>query len=330
MAPRVSASAPLDDSTADAGTESGLHGLTDAAFGDSARQISSERTALSFEVIPPRHDADEKKISNLLATLESYRPDYISVTSSHRSGWLDGTAKFISRIDRETNMRTLAHLACTAGTKQEMIAWINRLIDSGVRGLLALRGDLPEGDVALPSDHLQHADELVRLIREVEGRQAARFAAGRLAVAVASYPNGHYQARTDDENFDVLLSKQRSGADLAISQLFFEAEDFLQFRRRAQLAGVRIPQIPGIMPITSVRRLRRMAEFSSLPVPEHLVRRLENARNERAEGIAITAELVQAMLDNDVGSLHIYTHNNAEVTEELLQAVGIRPPAPPG
>lgn len=315
MAPRVSASAPLDDSSDNAQPQS---------------RAASERTALSFEVIPPRHDADEKKISHLLETLESYRPDYISVTSSRRSGWLDGTAKFISRIDRETDMRTLAHLACTAGTKQEMIAWINRLIDSGVRGLLALRGDLPEGEVSLPADHLQYADELVRLIRQVESQQAARFAAGRLAVAVASYPNGHYQARTDDENFDVLLSKQRSGADLAISQLFFEAEDFLQFRRRAELAGVRIPQIPGIMPITSVRRLRRMAEFSSLPVPEHLVRRLENARDERAEGIAITAELVQAMVDNDVGSLHIYTHNNAEVTQELLDAVGIRPPTAPG
>lgn len=319
MAPRVSASAPLDDSSDNPDNAENTEPRT-----------SSERTALSFEVIPPRHDADEKKISHLLETLQSYRPDYISVTSSCRSGWLDGTAKFISRIDRETNMRTLAHLACTAGTKQEMVAWINRLIDSGVRGLLALRGDLPEGEVKLPEDHLQYADELVRLIREVESQQAARFAAGRLAVAVASYPNGHYQARTDDENYDVLLSKQRSGADLAISQLFFEAEDFLQFRRRAELAGIRIPQIPGIMPITSVRRLRRMAEFSSLPVPEHLVRRLENARDERAEGIAITAELVQAMVDNDVGSLHIYTHNNAEVTQELLDAVGIRPPTAPG
>lgn len=324
MAPRVSASAPLDDSSDNPDNPDN----PDNAENTEPR-TSSERTALSFEVIPPRHDADEKKISHLLETLQSYRPDYISVTSSCRSGWLDGTAKFISRIDRETNMRTLAHLACTAGTKQEMVAWINRLIDSGVRGLLALRGDLPEGEVKLPADHLQYADELVRLIREVEGQQAARFAAGRLAVAVASYPNGHYQARTDDENFDVLLSKQRSGADLAISQLFFEAEDFLKFRRRAELAGIRIPQIPGIMPITSVRRLRRMAEFSSLPVPEHLVRRLESARDERAEGIAITAELVQAMVDNDVGSLHIYTHNNAEVTQELLDAVGIRPPTAP-
>lgn len=322
MAPRVSASAPLDDSSDNPDNPDNAE--------NTEPRTRSERTALSFEVIPPRHDADEKKISHLLETLQSYRPDYISVTSSCRSGWLDGTAEFISRIDRETNMRTLAHLACTAGTKQEMVAWINRLIDSGVRGLLALRGDLPEGEVKLPEDHLQYADELVRLIREVEGQQAARFAAGRLAVAVASYPNGHYQARTDDENFDVLLSKQRSGADLAISQLFFEAEDFLQFRRRAELAGIRIPQIPGIMPITSVRRLRRMAEFSSLPVPEHLVRRLESARDERAEGIAITAELVQAMVDNDVGSLHIYTHNNAEVTQELLDAVGIRPPTAPG
>ena len=108
-------------------------------------------------------------------------------------------------------------MACTAGTRDELIGWINRLVDAGVRGLLALRGDLRRG---MPEHYLQHADELVRLIRQLESHQAARFAAGRLAVSVACYPSGHAESKNEDEDFDVLLNKQRLGADFAITQLF--------------------------------------------------------------------------------------------------------------
>lgn len=130
MSPRLSASAPLD-------------------YESEEEAPTPERLALSFEVIPPRHDADAAKIDRLLEVLESYHPDYIAVTSSQRSGWLEGTAAFIEKISQNTSMRPLAHLACTAGTRDELIGWINRLVDAGVRGLLALRGDLPEG--ACPS-----------------------------------------------------------------------------------------------------------------------------------------------------------------------------------
>ena len=208
MSPRLSASAPLD-------------------YESEEEAPAPERLALSFEVIPPRHDADAAKIDRLLEVLESYHPDYIAVTSSQRSGWLEGTAAFIEKISQNTSMRPLAHLACTAGTRDELIGWINRLVDAGVRGLLALRGDLPEG--GMPEHYLQHADELVRLIRQLESHQAARFAAGRLAVSVACYPSGHAESKNEDEDFDVLLNKQRLGADFAITQLFFDAEDFLRF-----------------------------------------------------------------------------------------------------
>ena len=161
MSPRLSASAPLDQISED--TPERL-----------------ERTALSFEVIPPRHDADAAKIDRLLATLSAYNPDYIAVTSSQRSGWLEGTAAFIEKISRDTSMRPLAHLACTAGTEQELEEWIDTLVDAGVRGLLALRGDLPEG--GMPEGHLPHADSLVRLIRRWESARVARLAAGRLSL----------------------------------------------------------------------------------------------------------------------------------------------------
>ncbi len=310
---RFSASAPLDDSSLE-------HEAPTASR-------SGQRTALSFEVIPPRHDADEAKIAELLATLQSYNPDYIAVTSSRRSGWLEGTAKFIELISETTRMRPLAHLACTAGDRKELIGWINRLMDAGVRGLLALRGDFEEGQDRLPEGYLQHADELVRLIRDVEKQQALRFAAGGLAVGVAAYPNGHAESANYDEDIDVLLAKQRSGSDFAITQLFFDAEDFLRFTERARLAGVRIPLIPGIMPMTSIQRLRRMGQLSGLIVPDRLIRRLEEAgpEGEHEVGLDLTVELAQTILDAGTGGLHIYTHNKPDITRELLDRIGIAP-----
>ncbi len=299
MTPRLSASAPLDE------------------WEDIAPPAPA-RTALSFEVIPPRDFTDSTKIDALLARLESYNPDYIAVTSSQRSGWLDGTAEFIRRIDQQTSMRPLAHLACTAGPREVLGEWIDRLVDAGVRGLLALRGDLPEG--GMPEGYLPHATDLMALIREREASQAPRFAAGRLAVGVACYPGGHAESRSFDEDIDVLLAKQRLGADLAITQLFFDAEEYHRFVERARLAGVRIPLIPGIMPLTTPAKLERMAQLSGLPVPESLRRRLAD---DPGSGIEITAELARSCLDGGAGALHIYTHNDALITQELLDRIGI-------
>ncbi|MBK4138051.1 methylenetetrahydrofolate reductase [Corynebacterium macginleyi] len=283
-----------------------------------------ERLALSFEVIPPRHDADEAKIDRLLEALESYHPDYIAVTSSQRSGWLAGTTNFIERISRTTSMRPLVHLACTAGSRTELIGWTNRLVDAGVRGLLALRGDLPEE--GLPEHYPQHADELISLIRQLERQQAARFAAGRLAVGVACYPSGHVESKNEDEDFDVLLKKQRLGADFAITQLFFDAQDFLRFSQKARLAGVHIPLIPGIMPMTSLRRVERMGELSGLAVPERVRSALAAATTPEEEyetGMELTAELARDIVAGGASGLHIYTHNNPDNTHDLLTRIGV-------
>lgn len=307
MSPRLSASAPLDQISED--TPERL-----------------ERTALSFEVIPPRHDADAAKIDRLLATLSAYNPDYIAVTSSQRSGWLEGTAAFIEKISRDTSMRPLAHLACTAGTEQELEEWVDTLVDAGVRGLLALRGDLPEG--GMPEGHLPHADSLVRLIRRWESARVARLAAGRLAVGVACYPSGHAESTTPDEDIDVLLAKQRLGADFAITQLFFDAEDYVRFAQRARLAGVRIPLIPGIMPMTSRARVERMCQLSGLDGPTAVLDQFATATSPEEEqeiGMQITASLAQAVLNAGADGLHIYTHNNPDITTDLLNRIGVTP-----
>ncbi|MCQ4626918.1 methylenetetrahydrofolate reductase [Corynebacterium sp. CCUG 65737] len=287
------------------------------------------RTALSFELIPPRHDADEAKLKDLVSGLAAYKPDYIAVTSSRRSGWLEGTADFIARLTESTNLPTIAHLACTAGTEEELADWIRRLIDSGVRGFLALRGDLPEGETSLPEGYLQYATQLLTLIQEIEEENAYRLAAGKLALSVACYPSGHAESPTPDLDLDVLLSKQRLGADFAITQLFFAAEDYLQFAEQSRMAGVRIPLIPGIMPMTSLKRVERMGVLSGIEVPRTVVDALSSASTPEEEyeaGMQLTVELTQKLLDAGVGGLHIYTHNNLAVTEDLLSRLGIEKP----
>ncbi|MCQ4620026.1 methylenetetrahydrofolate reductase [Corynebacterium sp. CCUG 71335] len=299
----------------------------DEALEQSAR--TPARTALSFELIPPRHDADEAKLKDLVSGLAAYKPDYIAVTSSRRSGWLEGTADFIARLTESTNLPTIAHLACTAGTEEELADWIRRLIDSGVRGFLALRGDLPEGETSLPEGYLQYATQLLTLIQEIEEENAYRLAAGKLALSVACYPSGHAESPTPDLDLDVLLSKQRLGADFAITQLFFAAEDYLQFAEQSRMAGVRIPLIPGIMPMTSLKRVERMGVLSGIEVPQTVVDALSSASTPEEEyeaGMQLTVELTQKLLDAGVGGLHIYTHNNLAVTEDLLSRLGIEKP----
>lgn len=281
-----------------------------------------QRTALSFEIIPPRPSDSVAKMDELIAGLAAYNPDYVSVTSSRRSEWLEGTAAVISRIAETTDLRPIAHLACTAGTREELTEWIRTLIDAGVRGFLALRGDLPE--TGMPEHYLQYATDLLNLIEEVQEEEAFRLAAGKLALSVACYPKGHEESRNFDHDLDVLLTKQRLGADFAITQLFFEAQDYLDFVEVARLAGVRIPLIPGIMPMTSLKRVRRMGELSGLEVPEVVEKQLLEADEEYEAGMQLTANLAREILDAGTGGLHVYTHNNLAVTRDFLDRIGIQ------
>ena len=281
-----------------------------------------QRTALSFEIIPPRPSDSVDKMDELIAGLAAYNPDYVSVTSSRRSEWLEGTAAVISRIAETTDLRPIAHLACTAGTREELTEWIRTLIDAGVRGFLALRGDLPE--TGMPEHYLQYATDLLNLIEEVQEEEAFRLAAGKLALSVACYPKGHEESRNFDHDLDVLLTKQRLGADFAITQLFFEAQDYLDFVEVARLAGVRIPLIPGIMPMTSLKRVRRMGELSGLEVPEVVEKQLLEADDEYETGMQLTAKLAREILDAGTGGLHVYTHNNLAVTRDFLDRIGIQ------
>lgn len=260
----------------------------------------------------------------LLRFLDSLGPDYLAVTSSARSDWLQGTADFIEHVTAHTSLRPLAHLACTAGTQAELLGWIDHLLGVGVRGFLAIRGDFPTGVSAVPSDHLPHADALVRLLRQFEADNVARLAAGRLGIGVAAYPSGHPESSGPEEDLDVLAAKQRNGADFAITQLFFDPYAYARLCRRTDHAGITIPIIPGILPITDLKRLHTMSRLSGLPVPDSLIARFDRAHDEatsRRIGLEITAEHTAALLDQGAHGLHFYTFNDPHTTEDLLSAL---------
>lgn len=322
LTPRISASAP--DSVAD--------GLPPAR--------GRLRRALSFEVIPPRSAAQAARMPQLLRFLDSLHPDYLAVTSSANSDWLQGTADFISEVTDTTSLRPLAHLACTAGTEVELLTWIEHLLSAGVRGFLAIRGDIPVGQTSLPAGHLPHADDLVGLLRRIESENVACLAAGRLGIGVAAYPSGHPESAGPDEDLDVLAAKQRNGADFAITQLFFDPTAYSRLRRRAEHAGITLPIIPGILPITDARRLHTMSRLSGLPIPDGLLARFDgisDPASARRIGLEITAEHTAALLDQDADGLHFYTFNDQNTTEDVLTALdekgisvtSLLPPPPP-
>lgn len=304
--PRISASAPVT-----------------AAEPQPARPHRLRR-ALSFEVMPPRSSAQTARMPELLRFLDSLNPDYLAVTSSAKSGWLHGTADFIEHITAHTSLRPLAHLACTAGTEAELLSWVEHLLGVGVRGFLAIRGDFPSGVSAVPPEHLPHADALVRLLRRVEADNAACLAAGRLGIGVAAYPSGHPESAGPEEDLDVLAAKQRNGADFAITQLFFDTSAYARLRRGAEYAGITIPIIPGILPITDLRRLHTMSRLSGLPIPDALLARFDRAHDEasaRKIGLAITAEHTASLLHQGAHGLHFYTFNDLHTTQDLLSAL---------
>lgn len=283
------------------------------------------RLALSFEVIPPRTEAARAKLPALVDVLESYSPDYVAITSSQNSGWAAGTQEFVREIASTTRLRPLAHITCMGAPRMQLISEVEAFIDAGVRGFLAIRGDLAPGQSAPPQGHLAHANDLVSLIRGVEQRDFARFAAGRLSVGVAAYPAGHVESTGEDEDIDVLLAKQRAGADFAITQLFYDVADYVRLTTRAKLAGVHLPIIPGILPLTSATRLNKMSGLSGLTPPPELTAALAAASpaEQREIGLTFTADLARQLLAAGAPGLHFYTFNDPRVVTDLVARIDL-------
>ncbi|GAA5230167.1 methylenetetrahydrofolate reductase [Arthrobacter cryoconiti] len=290
--------------------------------------------ALSYELFPPRNASASATLWNTIRELESTNPDYVSVTYGANGSNRDTAVELLNRLLSETSLRPLAHLTCVGNTADELAAIISELLDHGVRGILALRGDLPkDGSSASKEGSLSYAQDLIDLIRRVEQRRSALLCAGKVAIGVAAYPAKHPESPSIEHDVEVLLAKQRSGADFAITQVFFHADHYKDLIRRARRAGVSIPIIPGVMPFTSLRRVQRLGVMTGVdPAPKLLeaLGRAEDARESRRIGVDATVDLARAALDAGAPGIHLYTFNEHAAALEVLDKLQLLRPARPG
>lgn len=288
--------------------------------------------ALSYELFPPRTEAASASLWTTIRELEATNPDYVSVTYGASGSNRDTAVDLLNRLLTETSLRPLAHLTCVGNTADELAAIISELLDHGVRGILALRGDLPKEAAAPRPGSLTYAQDLIELIRRVEQRRTALLCAGKVAIGVAAYPAKHPESPTVEHDVEVLLAKQRSGADFAITQVFFHPAQYASLVSRARRAGVTIPIIPGVMPLTSVRRLDRLAALTGVEPSAELLEALGRADSDaerRAIGVRATADLAKAALDAGAPGIHLYTFNEHGAALDVLDKLELLRPARP-
>ncbi len=281
--------------------------------------VRNERS-FSFEFFPPKDEAGEAQLWQAIRELEPYRPTFVSVTYGAGGSTRDTTVAITGRIAAETTLLPMGHLTCVGHTRAELESILASYAAAGVHNVLALRGD-PPGGPGTPwtatEGGFTYADELVALVKE----------SGAFSVGVAAFPEGHREAESLEDDVRVLLAKQRAGAEFAITDMFFRADDYFGLVERARGAGVEIPILPGIMPILNLRQVTRMAELSGREVPAEVVSRVAAHEDDpaalRAEGIRIAAELCDALLAGGAPGLHFYTLNRSKATREIFAALNM-------
>lgn len=300
------------------------------------------RPPISFELYPPRSDAAAIALGRTIDRLAEVDPAFISVTFGAGGSSRGRSLTVLRYILEHTRVEPMAHLTCVGSSHAEANRLVREFLDAGITSFLALRGDPPEdGDADAGLGDLGSAAELVQLIHRVQeerepfgqagvpGTPRARRIRARPRperVAVAAFPTGHPRSRGLAQDVDVLLAKEVAGATLAITQLFWRAEDYLGFVERARAAGVTIPILPGLMPVTTPARLARLTQLTGVEPPAELAIALEiepdaEARAEIGETHA--AALAAAVLAGGAPGLHLYTYNQHETVRSVLERIGI-------
>lgn len=273
----------------------------------------------SFEFFPPKDPEGEERLWQAMSQLESIAPDFISVTYGAGGSTRDRTIRITSEITARTHIPTVAHLTCVGSTREELIEILGKYRDAGIKSILALRGD-PTGGPRAPWSPTQggfnHADELVTL--------AAEF--GGFTIGVAAFPDGHPASNGDfDKDVDVLIEKERRGATFATTQFFFEVDKWKKLVDKLSAKGSALPIIPGILPVTNVKQLNRMAELSGTPIPSHISEAFskveDNPDDVRKLGVEIATQLCQELLEAGAPGLHFYTMNTSSATREIYSQI---------
>ena len=271
----------------------------------------------SVELFPPKTPAGEENLGAALGPLAALKPSFFSVTFGAGGTTRSGTIETVNKTMTETGIEVAPHLSCIEGTRESIGEFLDQYKDSGVRRIVALRGDLP-GDMESPGV-FSCATELVGFIRERTGDY--------FHIEVGCYPEFHPEAESAEADLGYFRDKVEAGADSAMTQFFYNADAYFYFVDRVESMGVNIPIIPGIMPIWDYPKVARFSAGCGAEIPQWLKKRMEaygdDAESQRQLGIEFVTDLCQRLLDAGAPGLHFYALNRAEPTSTIWSNLGL-------
>lgn len=287
--------------------------------------FAQHRTTFSFEFFPPKTDEASEALFKTIASLQELQPSFVSVTYGAGGSTRDRTHDLVVRIEKETNLTAVSHLTCVCHNLDEMTAILDRYAVSGISNVLALSGDPPRDrpNYDRSQDAFRYAEQLVRFIRSRTNAPDRR----GFGIGVAGFPEGHPGCPNRAKEMNYLKAKVDAGVDYICTQLFFDNRDFYDFRERCELAGIKVPIVAGIMPITTRKGMDAMAEMASgARFPAKLLRAVGRCADDDAVGrvgISWATEQCADLLHNGVRGIHFYTLNRSDATRQIYQNLGV-------
>ena len=274
----------------------------------------------SFEFFPPKTAEGETSLFEALDDLKALEPGFVSVTYGAGGSTREKTLEVVTRIKRETGIEAMAHFTCVGHSKDEIRDILKKLADAGVENVIALRGDPPRGQTTFVkhAGGFGNANELVAFIRE------EKFP---FCVAGAAYPEGHPECLSKEVDLENLKRKVKAGVDFLVTQLFFDNAFYFDFVEKARKAGIKVPIVPGIMPITNVEQIQRFTRLCGATIPMRLQLRLEQIKDDAESvmqlGVAHATVQCTELLDRGVPGIHFYTLNRSPATRMIVSALQI-------
>lgn len=276
--------------------------------------FSEKKPVISFEIFPPKNDENGEKLDKLiehLTLLKKYNPAFISLTYGAGGTTQVSSLGIIKRVQDELNLNIMPHFTCVCANKTQIRNYLKEIEGLGIKNILALRGDIPQGMDAVDFE-FHYANELVEFIQSET----------TLSIGVAGYPEGHIECNDFFLDLDNLKKKVDAGADAIYTQLFFDNDKFFNFIKLAREAGIQIPIIPGILPITNYSQLDRMLSMARVSVPRNLSDKLEKYKDSPEDikklGIDFASYQCQQLLDAEVVGMHFYTLNSSNAVSQIL------------
>ncbi len=276
-------------------------------------KLNEDRIHISFEVFPPKTDAGFEKVKDATDKIAQLNPSYISVTYGAGGGTSKNTAKIASHIKHELGVESLAHLTCASSTKEEVRQVIENLKELEIENILALRGDIVPGMTFPSEERFHYAYELVEEIKKH----------GDFCIGAACYPEGHVENEHKEDDIKYLKQKVDSGVDFLTTQMFFDNDIHYNFLYRIREAGITVPVLPGIMPITTAAQMKRSQELSGTVFPRRFLALLDRFGDYpdamKQAGIAYATDQIIDLLANGVKNIHVYSMNKPEVAAKIME-----------